>query len=234
MYYQKIILCQPDSEKGCCACCGLFNFYDISTENLTNFLKSERYRLSLGDLYKALDRKDNFTECKIRDSTSYICPYQAFVDESRPGCQLHPGAEAGEKRDISLFGSRICGDFLCAAHELLDDGMKRILIDTIHHWYYYSIAIIDPESFVWIVDCMKSQFGMSFQDTMSANFRTDLLTAALKIHAEYLHTLKEPIFFYSVPEYNLNKQGISLLSTSKRIETQRERIIRKISGLMKG
>ena len=233
MYYQKIILCQPDSEKGCCACCGLFNFYDISMENLTGFLRDERYRFSLGERYLALEGKENSADFRIRDSTSYICPYQAFVDASRPGCQLHPGVE-GEKRDISLFGSRICGDFLCPAHEILDENLKGILIDNIHHWYHYSIAIIDPESFTWIVDCIKSRFDVSFQDAKTATLRSELLGAALKIHAEFLRAIEQPIFFYSVSEYNLNKQGISLLSTSEKMKTERERIVRRMAEIMKG
>lgn len=233
MYYQKIILCQPDSGKGCCACCGLFNLYDISMENLTRFLGDEWYRFSLGDMYRALEGKENPAEFRIRDSTSYICPYQAFIDESRPGCLLHPGVE-GEKRDVSLFGSRICGDFLCPAHEILDDELKGILIDNIHHWYYYSIAIIDPESFLWIVNCMKSRFDVSFQDDMAATLRSEILGAALKIHAEFLHAIRQPIFFYSVSEYNLGKKGFSLLSTSERMRTERERIVRRIAEIMKG
>jgi hypothetical protein len=234
MYYGKVILCQPDSEKGCCACCGLFNIYDISLENLTNFLKSEGYRLSLSELYKELKKNENFMQGKIRDVESHICPYQGFIDKSRPGCQLHPGIEAGERRDLSLFSSRICNDFLCAAHEILNDAMKRILIDTIHHWYYYSIAIVDPESFLWIVNCMESQFGISFQDNGSSDLRSELLTSALRIHAEYLNAIKRPIFFYSVPEYNLNKKDISLMYTSKKIKAQREKIQRGIAGLVKG
>ncbi len=233
MYYKKLILCQPDSEKGCCACCGLFNIYDISLENLTNFLKDEGYRLSLSELYKKFKKDENIVQGKIRDVESHICPYQGLIDESRPGCQLHPDIEVGERRDLSLFSSRICSGFLCAAHEILSDAMKKILIDTIHHWYYYSIAIVDPESFLWIVDCLESKFGISFQDSGANDSRSELLTLALGIHAEYLNEIKKPIFFYSVPEYNLNKKDISLMSTSKTIKAQREKIQSGIAELMK-
>ena len=66
-----IILCQPDSRKGCSVCCGLFNMKDTSRNNLKQFLEEGISREKVFRVY------EEFTEPEpVRDRFSHICPYQ--------------------------------------------------------------------------------------------------------------------------------------------------------------
>ncbi|MCP4135156.1 MAG: hypothetical protein GY754_29580 [bacterium] len=213
----NIILCQPDSEKGCSVCCGLFNFSDLSRENLTLFLSKGRERV-----LKNIDKKNLLPDQEtiesdsengsIRDRTSHICPYQGFIETSQPGCLLHPAINKKDLRNISLFGKKICSSFLCPAHTILTEREKEILINQVNDWFCYSIALIDPESFSWILKEM--------QDAVSSR----LLCECIEIHARYLNTRKETIFFYSVSEYDLAKNGFSLSNENSQMDREKEEI----------
>ncbi|MDY6934211.1 MAG: hypothetical protein SVZ03_08310 [Spirochaetota bacterium] len=234
MCNEEIILCQTDSQKGCCACCGLFNFRDVSRENLTNFLRLGKERLRQTSKRTNDNWEEYIESIGIRDQTSHICPYQGLIISNKPGCMLHPKINDREMRDISLFGSKICNDFLCAAHYILSNEQKRILIRYIEDWYLYSVAIIDPESFIWILRYIEKKYKMNDKNNQHNNkYLQDILCTALEIHSRYLKDITCPIFYYSNSEYDDHKHLFSLKSRSKKISKHRRLIENEISRLMK-
>lgn len=202
---KMIILCQPKPNTGCSACCGLFNLKDISRENLTRILSEWRLNRD--------ENKIHPTQKFIgdaRDDTSHICPYQGFLSRSTPGCLMHKTFAGRDMRGLSLFGEKICSEFLCPAHLLLDESLKRFLIDTIEDWYLYSTAIIDPLSFAWIYSRCEEIFSRRHKpDDITA-----MINNCMTIHAARLNSYGETVFSYSVSEYNLNKDKFSLSGTS--------------------
>jgi hypothetical protein len=193
----EIILCQPDSRKGCSVCCGLFNIRDTAKETLQKFLDGGKGREKLYRVY------EEFTEPEaVRDRFSHICPYQGFLSEGKPGCLIHPLSSGIEGRDRSLFASSVCGRFLCPAHELLPVEKKSVLIQNVDDWYLYSIAIIDPDSFSFIYQYARSIC------TLSDISR--LINAGLEAHAQNLLNYDGILFFYSIPEYSINRELFSL------------------------
>jgi hypothetical protein len=222
-----IILCQPDSNKGCSACCGLFNLKDISKNNLTGYLNHLDLNFQLKEYDFSEDKHINRNS--FRDITSHICSFQGFIGEIKPGCRVHEKTHGNDMRHLSLFGSKICGDFLCPAHYLLDDKQKDVLIRYIDDWYLYSIAIIDPESFIWIMKFI----GQSNPDNSDDSYRLrSAISEALRKHADFLNGLEGAIFQYSVPEYNLNKERFSLKSGSTKMDAHRKDISDMIKSII--
>jgi hypothetical protein len=197
MCYETIILCQPDTVKSCSACCGLFNFKDISRETLSRFLEEGAARSSA--CIAAGDFPDQGDHSVIRDLTSYICPHQGLIFNKRPGCLLHPDYRTTTLRNQSFFGEKICNGFLCPAHEILSPEQKRLIIDFCDDWYAYSIAIIDPFFTARLLDCISEK-------CTTAPNRTDIMKKilhdCLMMHAGTLEERSGPIFFYSLSEYS--------------------------------
>lgn len=160
----QLILCQPDSNKGCCVCCGLFNHVDIAKSNLERFLSSSKHRIinriEVND--SKLNSKSILTE--IRDSTTFICPYQGFIHKNAPGCLLHKSVNGFDARDMSFFGQDICDSFLCPAHNILNNRQKTILIEYINDWFYYSLAIALPLSFIWILERLENDYDLDLSN----------------------------------------------------------------------
>ncbi len=130
---------------------------------------------------------------------------------------FHPKINKNDFRDRSLFGIKICDAFLCPAHEVLSKEEKEILIDNIDSWYLYSIAIIDPFSFQWILNLLGDELNLILQKDL---FK-EKLERALWIHAEHLAEYKKPLFSYSISEYSENSKDFSLIfQNEKSLEEQ--------------
>jgi len=222
-YYETIILCQPDSQKSCSACCGLFNFRDISRENLSGFLVRGAPRSS--SFVAAGNIADQGDGLQVRDLTSYICPHQGLIFNKRPGCLLHPQYRTSTMRNNSFFGENICDGFLCPAHAIFSTEQKKTIIDLADDWYNYTIAIIDPESTVWLLEMLQEHYPIAFQrDEVLKKIFNDFLM----IHSRYMADYSGPIFYYSVSEYNMGKKNFSLASDSARTENEKWEIIEEI------
>lgn len=200
-------LCQPDARKGCSACCGLFNFSDISRERLEGYLSASQERAETARIQCTVHGREIGTVPDARDHTSHICPFQGFIAPGRPGCTLHPGVCGCDCRDRSLFGSKICDGFLCPAHAILDPMERELLVEAVDDWYPYAIALIDPEAFRWIArEARALAPGMRADDDASRS----AITSALLARAAQLARYAGPLFFYSIPEYNLGRHELSL------------------------
>jgi hypothetical protein len=197
----KIILCQPDNLKGCSLCCGLFNFRDFSPDCLTEFLNKGRERESEHKVFEEYNSPH-----KLRSRFSHICPYQGFLSENKPGCLVHPLYAGTDGRDRSLFAHKICENFFCPAHSVLTAEEKIFLIENITNWYLYSVAIADPESYSFIYNFVKTDY---YEDCAN-EFFISLVREGLRFHSMNLSLYEGEIFYYSIPEYDLNKKNYSL------------------------
>lgn len=130
---------------------------------------------------------------------------------------LHPQYRNTTLRNNSFFGENICNGFLCPAHSILSAEQKKIIIKLIDDWYLYSIAIIDPESTIWILNLIKEHYPIAYQ---KEDVLKKIINDALMIHARYLDCHRGPVFYYSVSEYNIGKKNFSIGFTT--MEQDRE------------
>lgn len=222
-------LCRPNDRLACCACCGLFNLADISRDCLYNYLSSGIQRLHREP--SELDGNRHLGGLGLRDDTTHVCPFQGFIgDEERPGCLAHPAVQTADFRDRSLFQSKICEDFLCPAHDLLDVFHRKILLEAVDDWYAYSIAIIDPDSFIWIADAIGERDDTLITGIIRPNVGR-AITQSLLIHADSLDRFPGSLFHYSVSEYRLHGRHYSLKENGDDKEAERRSILLEIGRL---
>jgi len=237
--YNKISLCQPCHGKGCCVCCGLFNCADISFQGLSHFLNEATYEMQSSLVTGNTARNFESVQRRyvFRDTTTYVCPYMGFIDSNTPGCLMHPVVNNGiDSRDCSLFGKEICNDYFCPAYRILDDRLKKILITYTYNWYTYSIGIIDPLSFVWIVELIEDAAGkpLGYESNAFDSIIASVIHTSLMIYADFLNHLQEPVFCYSEPEYYLHMRLLSLHHNSSRNAAVREKIQKAVSARLSG
>jgi len=155
------ILCQPDSEKSCGACCGLYNYADSTREALSarlrartdRFRRMVRSKKDLEDYARATKAAESFQK---RYKVIYCCEYLGFLDggERRVGCLLHPQQNAGEDwRGVSFYGRDLCADHLCPSHYFIPPEQAEILIRVIDDWYLYGLCITD-------IDLVRTYFRL--------------------------------------------------------------------------
>lgn len=215
----RIILCQPDTNKGCSLCCGLFNFRDLSHDFLVRFLGEGQSREKT-----LLTYEDAITHSGIRDVFSHICPFQGLLSDSKPGCLIHPLYSGVEGRERSLFSTRICDGFFCPAHTLLSDEEKLFLVENAADWYLYSAAIADPESYSFIYNYVK-------ENCSNADFYAVMINEGLAAHIENLAAYSGVIFCYSISEYNINKVNFCIRYINETRDLVVSRIMKSASQL---
>lgn len=169
-----------------------------------------------------------FEEKNVRDTGTYICPYLGFIRDGSPGCSIHSSNSIKNLRDISFFGEKICSSYHCPASEILNEKYKFILISYVDDWFLYCLAIIDPESFIWISDTIHHFINI---DPKNISITKQLFKEALNIHLKYLLLYEGPIFYYSISEYNLNKNNFSLKSNTVKIKIEQNEIIKGIKKM---
>jgi hypothetical protein len=156
-------LCQPDTEKSCGACCGLYNYRGGTRKDLHARLgrRTEFFR-SLGppSVEKALAfsrwAKAEESQHKLLE-TIYNCEFLGFLDADcrRVGCLLHPQQNQGKDlRSCSFYGADLCASHLCLSHQKLTPEEKWCVIYSLQDWYLYGICITD-------IDLCKSFFRLT-------------------------------------------------------------------------
>lgn len=207
---QQIILCQPDSRKGCSVCCGLFNFTDCRRASLEKFLEKGPSRCAEFSSYDMFHLED-----EVRDGFTHICPYQGFLSRGKPGCLIHPLSTGIEGRDRSLFAHKVCSAFLCPAHGILTREEKETLVLHVNDWYLYSAAIIDPETFSFLLEFITAKYQLAASHELTGL----LLNAGLEAHADILASGSKSLFNYSCPEYILNREKFCVRYNGEARET---------------
>ena len=146
-----VILCQPDNDKSCGACCGLYNYVDSSRSSLKERLRArtQRFRKLVkkpGDIEYYAGETLNNEDFKKRYEVIYCCEYLGFLDgeERKVGCLLHPAQNTGlDLRSVSFYGQELCAGHICPSHHFIPQSQSQILIKIIDDWYLYGLCVTD-------------------------------------------------------------------------------------------
>ena len=153
------ILCHPDQNKSCGACCGMYNHVDHgqsqTTERLGRRTQAFYEEAQVDDeasLASFRKRWEDTAKDKLLTGLP-SCPFLGFIDQepgdaagSRVGCLVHPLQNDGvDGRDCGVYDRFICEDYLCAAHEVLRKEETQLVIDAIDDSYLYGLLITNPK-----------------------------------------------------------------------------------------
>lgn len=167
-------LCQPDAEKSCGACCGLYNRHDHSRETLISFLRRRTSLFfSMGkdidfDEYRRLEEISD-SNPKLLESI-YNCEFLGFIDgdDKRVGCLLHPSINQGVNlREYSFYGPELCARHFCPSYAHLTAVEQSAVFMALDDWYLYGLVITD-------IDFVKEFFRL-VQDRMGDSLRAERL-----------------------------------------------------------
>lgn len=143
-------LCHPDSTKSCAACCGVYNHHSPERAVILERVRVTTHRfeheVDAGDMGKA----EKFAaEHHIPPNTRLMeeLPACHFVGQLETGafaCLVHPLQHDGwDARDLGVHDKAICGEYLCASHELMKEQEKWLAIRAIQDSYLYGLVITD-------------------------------------------------------------------------------------------
>lgn len=154
----KFFLCQPDREKSCGACCGLYNFVDHSRDFITSILRKRKKTLYhwKGTLEEYRHYMEKEEKPYILFPTIYTCPFLTFLDDEgeKIGCYLHPAVNNGnDLRDVAFYGSKICNEHRCVSYFYYRAVEIEAVIRFTHDWYIYGMVLHD-------IDFVKSFFKL--------------------------------------------------------------------------
>jgi len=144
------MLCQPDSDKSCGACCGLYNWKDHSRAALEALLclQTDLFfaHADLCNLRSYLSERNRRTTNTPLFASIYNCEYLGFVDSShrRVGCLLHPAVTGDPSlRSHCFYGPQICNDHFCPGFGCLTAVEQQAVVHSITDWYLYGLIITD-------------------------------------------------------------------------------------------
>ena len=153
-----IHLCQPDNDKSCGACYGLYNWEDHSRKTLTALLETNtRLFFSFGkkpDIcsYQRL-QSETVAQQKLCE-TIYNCEFLGFInkEQTRIGCLLHPCLHHGDDlRESSFYGAEMCAGHFCPSYTYLTLAEQAAAATVLDDWYLYGLIVTD-------IDCVKEFF----------------------------------------------------------------------------
>lgn len=168
--FYPFLLCQPDTQKSCGACCGLYNLEDHSRNNLEILLrKRTELFLSLGkhpDLSNYSKQASSFSSSPKLCDTIYNCEFLGFLDkdEKRVGCLLHPSLHNGNDLRIhSFYGVELCAGHFCPSYTYLTALEQAAVISAIDSWYLYGLVITDIDFVKEFFTLVQNQLGRSLK-----------------------------------------------------------------------
>ncbi|QDG49842.1 hypothetical protein FIV42_03530 [Persicimonas caeni] len=160
------ILCHPDSEKSCGACCGMYNRRDNShaatLERLSRRTRAFFDEARVDDEQSLRAFRAKWEETRAEEkllSGLPNCPFLGLLGlQERPddppesfkvGCLVHPLQNDGlDGRDCGVYDRETCDDYLCATHNLLGAREKLLVLQAVSDSYLYGLVITDVR-FVW-------------------------------------------------------------------------------------
>ena len=162
-------LCQPDGQKSCAWCCGLYNFQDLGREGLIRRLRARTETFASTDrtisaILHFSDKIRRDEQSQLADPDFYSCEFVGFVDpsETRVGCMLHPlalGNNSIDWRGLSHHGAMACQGFFCRAFRELSSGEKKVILKTVQDWYLYGLVISDVDFTKGFFRLAEERFG---------------------------------------------------------------------------
>lgn len=160
-YKAPRILCQPGHGKSCGSCCGMYNSpqasqHELLLDTLVTRTRAFFDEASIHDeasLRAFRQRWEPAPEQKLLDGLP-SCPFLGLLtwrtnppEQARTGpvgCLVHPLQNEGvDGRDCGVYDRTICEDYLCAAHSLLSDSERSLVLAAIKDSYLYGLVITD-------------------------------------------------------------------------------------------
>lgn len=151
------VLCQPDANKSCGACCGMYNHTDFGYADTYARLRART------QAYQATARIDDVDSLRrfratwepVGEGVKLLsglpsCPFLGFLEPEeetgtrmpRVGCMVHPLQNDGlDGRDCGVYERKICDEYLCAAHDLLTLDERRLVLQAVQDSYVYGAVI---------------------------------------------------------------------------------------------
>lgn len=153
MKNKHINLCQPDGEKSCAACCGLYNDANSTRAFLESRLakRTELFRETKRDIDSIVEYQQRIKRLENVAPIIpeiHICEFTGYLtdDLCTIGCMLHPMAPDNSGMDwrgLCHYGALACKTFFCPSCENLSASHARILTEIIDDWHLYGLVITD-------------------------------------------------------------------------------------------
>jgi hypothetical protein len=207
-------LCQPDENKSCGACCGLYNWEDHLREVLESLLeKRTELFLSLDEnadlaAYRSLSGEFPFSQ-KLCE-TIYNCEFLGFTDtgKKRVGCLLHPVLHHGvDLRRCSFYGEKMCDEHFCPSFTSLTEVEQKAVVVSLDDWYLYGLVITDIDLVKEFFHKVQNRLGdrICLEKLGDANVQAALRDFfGLKEHWKFLSRGKRlGKYYFSQAEYEI-------------------------------
>ena len=183
-------LCQPDKQKSCGWCCGLYNSHDTSRAGLVRKLRArtEEFtrtrRTAEAILYFSESNREK-EKSQLLDPEFYSCEFVGFLNEEETlvGCMLHPLARGNggtDWRGLSFHGAMACQGFFCRSYRELSPVQKEIILATVNDWFLFGLVISDA-------DLILSFFRLVEENSIDP--ATLLVAPASRLVHEFFHSL---------------------------------------------
>ena len=197
-------LCQPDKQKSCAWCCGLYNSHDVSRAGLARKLRARteeftKTRRTAEAILYFSERHREKEKSQLLDPEFYSCEFVGFLNEEETlvGCMLHPLARGNggtDWRGLSFHGAMACQGFFCRSYRELSTVQKRIILSTVNDWYLFGLVISDA-------DLIHSFFRLVAESSIDP--ATLFLVPALKSVDEFFDSLAplDKIFLSLSPRF---------------------------------
>lgn len=168
------VLCQPDGQKSCGACCGLYNYVDSSRQALTCRLsaRTKRFREMVkepADIERFARATFAAEDFQKRYEVIYCCEYLGFLDEEekKVGCLVHPLQNNGvDLRTVSFYGQELCAGHICPSHHFISVSGQNILLKIIDDWYLYGLCLTDIDLVVNYFRLLADRLGRELKPTL--------------------------------------------------------------------
>ena len=183
-------LCQPDKQKSCAWCCGLYNSHDTSRAGLARKLRARTEEFTStrrtveAILYFSESNREK-EKSQLLDPEFYSCEFVGFLNEEETlvGCMLHPLARGNggtDWRGLSFHGAMACQGFFCRSYRELSTVQKEIILSTLNDWFLFGLVIS-------VADLIHSFFRLVEENSIDP--ATLLVPPASKLVHEFFHSL---------------------------------------------
>ncbi|MGE5312048.1 MAG: hypothetical protein ACM3MN_09925 [Nitrospirota bacterium] len=165
-------LCQPDNQKSCAGCCGIYNYRDSSRAGLERRLRRHTSCLGPPRPLDAAAFRSYARRFRPRENgwaklfaTIYNCEFVGFLDRSdtRVGCLLHPSQRHGDDwRRLSFHGGSLCAGHFCLSYSYLTRQEQETVILGVDDWYLYGLVITDIDLVKTYCRHLNDRLGYTF------------------------------------------------------------------------
>ena len=209
-----IMLCQPDDNKSCSACCGQFNWQNhtrLAVQNILE-LQTELFH-SLPDYNSLNDYKervnDSINNTKLFE-TIYNCEFLGFINQehTKTGCMLHPAVTGiQDLRNNCFYGPEICESHFCPGFGCLSLVEQKAVIHSIDDWYLYALVITDIDLVKELFKHIENRIGESIKEKhLNKPGLKDVLYDFFQLKESWKFKTEENRmgkYYFSMAEYNI-------------------------------